>query len=64
MSGKECDLINRSNSAMTRIFNKCVIYRKFLMDDIDAINSNFEETSFLMRRSNDLIGSLMKYEKE
>lgn len=34
------------------------------MDDIDAINSNLEETSFLMRRSNDSIGSLMKFGKE
>lgn len=49
---------------MTRIFNKCVIYRKFLMDDIDAINSNLEETSFLTRQSNDSIGPLMKFEKE
>lgn len=34
------------------------------MDDIDAINSNLEETSFLMRQSNDSIGSLMKFGKE
>lgn len=64
MSEKECDLINQNNSAMIRIFNKRVIYKKFLMNDIDAINSHLEETSFLIHQSNYLIGCLMNFEKE